>query len=137
MTGIPSLTLQQLELLRVAKQHPGKTIQVSYEFPVTNNSKPLSEHPAFIQELIDAHLIEVQVRGTFLRTSEFQQRSWTIFCDDLDYPCQTDWELWRKGFIARHVGGKSPILAPGMRFEQFSRVWIRKIDLQSVQPTEL
>lgn len=137
MTCIPSLTLQQLELLRLAKQRPGETIQVAYEFPVVGNCEPPSDHPAFIQELIDAHLIQIKGTALFKRRSEFQQQSWEVFCDDLDYPTQKDWELWRKGMIAQQEGSIYPLILPGIRFEEFSNVWIREFALQAIEPGKL
>lgn len=137
MTCIPSLTLQQLALLRMAKKHPDQTIHLCYEFPVIPIHKLSHEHPPFLQELIDAHLIQVQVKGNVLKTSEFQQHTWSIYCDDIVYPSQQDWELWRKVFIAQAPASISPYLAPGIQFEQFSKVWKREIGLQAIQSRKL
>ncbi len=137
MTHIPTLTHQQLELLRLAKKHSVKEIQLSYEFPVIDDSEPPMGHPPFIQELIDDHLIEVQVKGTSLDASEFQQESWTEFCSGKEHPTQAEWNQWRQGFIAQLEEGFEYLMTPGNGFEEFSQVWKREISLQAVQPSNL
>lgn len=99
MTHIPSLTQQQLELLRLAKKHSNEDIQLSYESTCVEANKPEIDHPPFIQELIDAHLIQVQSQGIRVKASEFQKESWAKFCDGIGPPTQSDWELWRRRFI--------------------------------------
>ncbi|BDM83870.1 hypothetical protein [Acaryochloris marina] len=137
MTQIPSLTLQQLELLKLAKKHSSKEIQLSYEFPVLDSSKPPIGHPPFIQELIDDHLIDVRVQGTSMNVSEFQQASWTEYCKEIHNPIQNDWNHWRNGFIAQLEEGAEPLMKPGKRLGQFTKVWIREISLRAVQPSSL
>lgn len=135
MTHIPTLTHQQLELLRLAKKHSVKELQLSYEFPVIDSSEPPMGHPPFIQGLIDDHLVQVQVKGTSLNASEFQQESWTDFCSGIEHPTQADWNQWRLGFIAQLKEGFEYLMTPGKGFEQFSQVWRREISLQAVQPS--
>lgn len=139
MTYIPSLTLKQLDLLRIAKQHPGETIQVSYEFPVINDTEPPIFHPPFIQKLIDARLIQIpiQVIGIHKRKSEHQQQSWAEFHEGIDHPSQANWESWRKGFIPQLDEGVSSLMSPGIGFEEFSTVWMREVTLQAIQPRKL
>lgn len=134
MTHIPTLTHQQLELLRLAKKHSTEEIQLSYEFPVIDDSEPPIGHPPFIQELIDDHLVQVQVKETSLSDSEFQQESWAEYCIGIEHPTQTDWERWRQGFIAQLEIGFEHLMNPGNGFEEFSQVWRREISLQAVQP---
>ncbi|WP_299486523.1 hypothetical protein [Acaryochloris sp. IP29b_bin.137] len=134
MTHIPTLTHQQLELLRLAKKHSVKELQLSYEFPVIDSSEPPMGHPPFIQELIDDHLVQVQVKGTSLNASEFQQESWTKFCSGIEHPTQADWNQWRQGFIAQLKEGFEYLMTPGNGFEQFSQVWRREIRLRAIQP---
>lgn len=131
MTHIPSLTQQQLELLRLAKKDSVEELQLSYESPVIDSSEPPIGHPPFIQELIDIHLIRVREIETSMLASEFQQSSWTDFCGDLDYPTQADWERWRQGFIAQLGEGFDQLMTPGKGFGQFTKVWIREIRLQA------
>lgn len=137
MTCISSLTPQHLELFRIAIKHPNEAIQLSYEFPVVGQDEPPSKHPAFIQDLIDASLIHVQVTGLYIGCSEIQQKSWSMYCDDIDSPSQEDWELWRKTFTAQRAGNIIPDMTPGTRFKEFSNVWIREIDLRVTQPQKL
>lgn len=135
MTNIPSLTQQQLELLRLAKKHSDMNIQLSYETTCVEDNKPIIDHPPFIQELIDANLIQVQLQGMRVKASEFQKESWTKFCDGIDYPSSKDWELWRRRFISQHKEVISSIMLPGKRFEEFSQVWEREISIQATQPS--
>lgn len=100
-------------------------------------NEPLSKHPAFIQDLIDANLIQVQVTRLHIGCSEVQQKSWSMYCDEIDSPSQNDWELWRKAFTAQRAGNIIPDMTPGTRFKEFSNVWIREIDLQVIQPRKL
>lgn len=137
MTHIPSLTHQQLELLRVAKKHSDDNIHLSYESTCAEDSRPLIEHPQFIQELIDANLIQVQSHGMHVKASEFQKESWAKFCDQIKHPLQSDWELWRRRFINKHKEVVSPAMLPGERFEEFSQVWVREISIQATQPSSL
>lgn len=135
MTHIPSLTHQQLELLRLAKKHSDEDIQLSYESTCVEDNEPVINHPQFIQELIDAKLIQVQSHGMRVKASEFQKESWAKFCDRIDYPSQSDWELWRRRFISKHKEVINPVMLPGKRFEQFSQVWVREISIQATQPS--
>lgn len=135
MTHIPTLAHQQLELLRLAKKHSVKELQLTYEFPVIDSSEPPKSHPPFIQELIDDHLIQVQVKETSLSDSEFQQESWAEFCSGIEHPTQADWNRWRQGFITQLKIGFEHLMTPGKDFEEFSQVWRREISLQAVQPS--
>ncbi|WP_299491763.1 hypothetical protein [Acaryochloris sp. IP29b_bin.137] len=137
MTQIPSLTQQQLELLRIAKKNSVEELRLSYEFPVLDDDEPPIGHPPFIQELIDHHFIQVQVKGTSLRASEFQQENWTEYCDEIDYPTQADWDRWRQRFISQLGEGFESLMMPGKRLGQFTKVWIREISLRAVQPSSL
>ncbi|ABW32819.1 hypothetical protein [Acaryochloris marina] len=137
MADIPSLSLPQLELLRLAKKHSVEELRLVYEFPVLDDNELSSGHPPFIQELIDHHFIQVQEKGTSLCASEFQQESWTEYCDEIDYPKQTDWERWRQGFIVQLSEGFESLMTPGKSLGQFSKVWIREIGLRGVQPSSL
>ncbi|WP_299414620.1 hypothetical protein [Acaryochloris sp. IP29b_bin.148] len=137
MTQIPSLTQQQLELLRLAKKNSVEELRLSYEFPVLDDDEPPSGHPLFIQELIDHHFIQVQMQGTALGASEFQQESWTEYCEEIDYPSQADWDRWRQGFIAQLSEGFESLMIPEKILGQFTKVWIREISLRAVQPSSL
>ncbi|ABW33318.1 hypothetical protein [Acaryochloris marina] len=137
MVHIPNLTQQQLELLRIAKKHSVEELQLSYEFPVVDSSELRNGHPPFIQELIDLHLIQVREVETSMLASAFQQSSWAEFCEDLDYPTQADWDRWRKRFIAQLGEGIEQLMTPGKELGQFTKVWIREIRLQAVQPSNL
>lgn len=137
MTHIPPLTHQQLKILRVAKKHSVREIRLAYEFPVIDDQEPPSSHPSFIQGLIDAHLIQVQVNATIISSSDFQQRDWAEYCKEIDYPTQVDWERWRNKFIAQQEKGLDQLMTPGIGFGEFSKVWIREIGLQANQPNSL
>lgn len=137
MTHIPSLTQQQLELLRLAKKNSVEELQLTYEFPVVDSNEPPIGHPPFIQGLIDIHLIQVREKETSMLVSEFQQSSWTEFCEDLDYPTQADWDRWRRGFIIQLGEGFEQLMTPGKGFGQFTKVWVREIRLQATQPSSL
>lgn len=86
MNCIPSLKPQQSELLSIAIKHPNEIINLSYEFPVTGQDEPPSQHPAFIQDLIDENLIQVQVTGLHIQRSKVQQESWSVYCNDIHSP---------------------------------------------------
>ncbi|BDM83711.1 hypothetical protein [Acaryochloris marina] len=135
MTQIPSLTQQQLELLRLAKKNTMAELRLSYEFPVLDGNEPPIGHPPFIQELIDHQFIQVQVKETSLRASEFQQENWTEYCDEIDYPTKADWDRWRQGFMAQLGDGFESLMTPGIGFGQFTKVWIREISVRAVQPS--
>lgn len=137
MTQIPSLTHQQLEILRLAKKNSVDELWLSYEFPVLDDDEPPNNHPPFIQALIDHRFIQVQVKGTSLGASEFQQESWTEYREDLDYPTQADWDRWRQRFISQLGEGFESLMMPGKRLGQFTKVWIREISLRAVQPSSL
>lgn len=137
MTQIPSLTQQQLTLLRVAKKHSVREIRLVYEFPVIDDQEPPNSHPSFIQGLIDAHLIQVQVNSTILSASAFQQTNWTEYSKGIDDPTQEDWDRWRDRFIAQQEEGFDQLMTPGVGFGEFSKVWIREIGLQATQPSNM
>ncbi|ABW33382.1 hypothetical protein [Acaryochloris marina] len=137
MISIPSLSLDQLEILRLAKRYSVEEFELAYESPVNNDLESPMGHPALIQGLIDAGLISVQVKGSFLRASEYQQESWAKYCVGIDHPTQEDWELWRRSFMARKEEGIDSLMIPGSSFKQFSNVWIREVDVQFVQPSNL
>ncbi|QUY44808.1 hypothetical protein [Acaryochloris marina] len=134
MISIPSLTLEQLELLRLAKEHSVEELELAYESPVNSAVEPPVGHPAFIQGLLNAGLILVKNKGTFLRASEYQQESWAKFCEDIDHPTQGDWDQWRKVFISSNKEEIDFLMHPGKSFKKFSNVWIRKIGVKVVQP---
>ncbi|ABW32927.1 hypothetical protein [Acaryochloris marina] len=137
MTQIPSLTHQQLELLRIAKKNTVGELRLSYEYPVLDDNEPQIGHPPFIQELIDHHFIHVQVKETSLRASEFQQENWIEHCDGIDYPHQADWDRWRQGFITQLSEEIESLMIPGKNLGQFTQVWIREISVRAVQPSSL
>lgn len=134
MISIPSLSQEQLELLRLAKQHSVEELELAYESPVTDAFIPPKGHPAFIKGLIDAGLITVKSKGTFLRASGFQQESWAEFCEDIDHPTQEHWDQWRNAFISSNKEEMDSLMHPGQSFKHFRNVWIRKIGIQVVQP---
>lgn len=135
MAHIPSLTQDQLELLRLAKKDEVEELRLSYEFPVIDHRNPPIGHPSFVQGLIDARLIQVKVQGTSLSASEFQQESWAEFSKDLDSPTQVDWDQWRQGLIAQQDVELDYLMTPGNVLEEFSTVWIREISLKAIQPS--
>lgn len=137
MIHIPSLTHQQLELLRLTKKDSVEELQLFYEFPVIDNSGPPISHPLLIQELIDIHLIQVREIETSVLVSEFQQLNWTEYCEDLDYPTQVDWDRWRQTVIAQLGEGVEQLMSPGKGLGQFTKVWIREIRVRAVQPSNL
>ncbi|ABW31954.1 hypothetical protein [Acaryochloris marina] len=137
MTQIPSLTHQQLELLRLAKKNSVEELQLFYEFPVVDGDEPPVVHPQFIQELIDIHLIQVREIEASVLASEFQQSSWTEYCEDLDFPAQVDWDRWRQGIITQLGEGVEQLMSPGKGLGQFTKVWIREIRIRAVQPSNL
>ncbi|ABW33296.1 hypothetical protein AM1_G0116 (plasmid) [Acaryochloris marina MBIC11017] len=81
------------------------------------------------QTILDL-LTQVQEKGTSLCASEFQQESWTEYCDEIDYPKQTDWDRWRQGFIVQLSEGFESLMTPGKSLGQFSKVWIREIGFE-------
>ncbi|QUY45988.1 hypothetical protein HRE53_27915 (plasmid) [Acaryochloris sp. 'Moss Beach'] len=138
MIHIPSLTHEQLELLRLTKKDSVEELQLFYEFPIVDdNNKPPIVHPSLIQELIDNHLIQVREIEASMLASEFQQLNWSEYCEDLDYPTQVDWDQWRQGFIAQLGEGVEQLMNPGKGLGQFTKVWIREIRVRAVQPSNL
>lgn len=133
MISIPSLTHQQLILLRLTKKYPERSIHISYESPVINKRELPINHPPFIQRLIDESLIQVQVKRSVLSASKLQREDWTEFCKDIGFPTQKNWELWRARFIAQKKGEIDPLMTPGNELEEFSTVWIRLISIQAIQ----
>lgn len=133
MVCIPSLSLKQLAILRLAKQYPGETIRLFYEMPIVDNGGPPTRYAAVIQTLIDFGLIEIKSRRVHCDFSRTQKKSWTKFTKDLKHPSICIWELWRDKFIARRKrAGRTSI--PGKDLEDFSYVWIQEIGIQAVQP---
>lgn len=137
MIHIPSLTHEQLELLRLTKKDSVEELQLFYEFPVIDDSEPPIAHPLFIQELIDIHLIQVREMEASVLVSEFQQSSWIEYCEDLVYPTQGDWGRWRQTVIDQLGEGVEQLMSPGKGLEQFTKVWIREIRVRAVQPSNL
>lgn len=45
MVLIPSLTQVQLEILRLAKENPDETLQLSFESPVMGKGEPPIDNP--------------------------------------------------------------------------------------------
>ncbi|KAI9129374.1 hypothetical protein [Acaryochloris sp. CCMEE 5410] len=135
MVCIPTLSLKQLAILRLAKKYPGKTIQLYCELPIINYGGPPAGYTALIQKLIDLDLIEVQSKQMRCDFSRFQKKSWAKFSGDLAYPSTLVWEIWRDKFIAR-LKGSERVAIPGEEFEDFSYVWIQEIGVQAIQPCE-
>ena len=133
MVCIPSLSLKQLAILRLAKQYPGETVRLFYEMPIVNNGEPPTRYAAVIQKLIDFDLIEIESRYVRCDFSRAQKKSWAKFIQDLDYPSMCTWEIWRDKFIARRKKTECAAI-PGEAFEDFSYVWIQEIGIQAVQP---
>lgn len=133
MVSIPSLSLKQLEILRLAKQCPGETIRLFHEIPIVSNGDSSTRYTAVIQKLIDWQLIEIKSKHMRCDFSRAQQKSWAEFTEDLDYPSLGLWELWRDKFIARRKRTEC-VAIPGEELEDFSYVWIQEIDIQAVQP---
>lgn len=57
MVCIPTLSLKQLAILRLAKKYPGKTIKLYCEMPIINHGVLPTGYTAAIQRLIDLDLI--------------------------------------------------------------------------------
>lgn len=135
MVCIPTLSLKQLAILRLAKKYPGKTIQLFCELPIINSGGPPAGYTALIQKLIDFGLITVQFKQMRCDFSRYQRKSWAKFSAELEYPSIIAWERWRDKFIARQKG-TSRVAIPGKEFEDFSYVWIQEIGVQVIQPCE-
>lgn len=133
MVHIPSLTQVQLEILRLAKENPGETLQLSFESPVMGNREPPSGHPPLIQEMLDLGLVLVQQSRVHCEISRFQQQCWHEYCSDLELPSIYAWELWRKDFITSQEGSTT-LITPGEEFEDFSYVWVQEMEFWAVQP---
>lgn len=133
MRCIPSFSQVQLEILRLAKQHSGELLHLSFETPVLKDDEPPSGNPQFFQELLDLDLIEVHFKQVYIDLSNFQKDSWAEYCADLSLPSIRAWELWRQAFIAEQEGVAYD-LTPGERFGEFSEVWIEEMRFRAVQP---
>lgn len=131
MSHIPSLTLRQLELLRLTRKHSSGTIQLSYEIPVLGDRELPQGYPPYVQRLVDAHLLHAKLHCAYLQDSGFQQQNWKTFCGGLKTPLQADWEQWRQGFIGQQKGFEY-LMTPGHKLEEFSQVWIREISLKAI-----
>ena len=132
MVCIPSLTQVQLEVLRLAKEHSGKKLQLSFESPVMGQGEPPNGNLLLIQEMIDLGLVEVQENRVYCDTSRFQQESWDEYCSSLELPSIYVWELWREEFIASQEGSTA-LITPGEEFEDFSYVWVQEMEFWAVQ----
>ena len=135
MVCIPSLSLKQLAILRLAKQYPGRTIQLYCEIPIINNADSSTGYTVLIEKLTDLRLIKVQSRQMHCSFSRFQKKSWAKFSAELECPTVLAWEIWRDKYIVRQKGTKR-VAVPGEEFEDFSYVWIQEIGVQAVQPCE-
>ena len=135
MASIPSLTQTQLEILRLAKEHSGEILHLSFELPIFIDEGPPTRTLDLIQDLIDFGLLEVQFRQVISGPSQFQKDSWHAFCANLEIPPIHAWELWRNEFIASQEGA-AYILTPGKEFEDFSNVWIEELRFQATQPSK-
>ncbi|NJM68672.1 MAG: hypothetical protein HC851_24915 [Acaryochloris sp. RU_4_1] len=135
MTSIPSLSRVQLEILRIAKQHSGEMLHLSFESPIFDNGEPPIGYPSLLQELIDLGYIEVQFNQLLSDSSRFQRDSWQEYCANLELPSIRAWELWRQEFIASQEGS-THVLLPGEDFEDFSDAWIQEIRLRAAQPSK-
>ncbi len=133
MPHIPSLTQVQLEILRLAKENDGETLQLAFESPVMGQGEPPSNHPPLMQEMIDLGLIEVQSSRVYCDTSRFQRDCWLEYCSNLELPSIYAWELWRKEFIENQESSTT-LIAPGEEFEDFSYVWVQEMIFRAVQP---
>lgn len=134
MIFIPSLSPIQLEILKLAKQHSGELLHVSFETPMLKDVGSPSGNPQFFQELVDLDLIEVHFKQTYIGTSNFQKDSWDEYCADLCLPSLRAWELWRQEFIAEQEGA-THVFSPGEGFGEFSEVWIEETRFRAVQPS--
>ncbi|ABW32621.1 hypothetical protein [Acaryochloris marina] len=135
MVCIPTLSLKQLAILRLAKESSGKTIKLHCEMPIINSGEPPAGYTALIQKLIDLGLIAVQFKQMRCDFSRYQRRSWAKFSAELEYPSILAWEIWRDKFIARQKGTNRAAI-PGEEFEDYSYVWIQEIGVQAIQPNE-
>lgn len=135
MVSIPSLTQAQLEILRIAKEHSGEILHLSFEFPILINEGPPTRTIDLIQDLIDLGLIEIQFRQVLSGPSQFQKDSWYAYYINLELPPIRAWELWRDEFIASQEGS-AYIFTPGEEFEDFSDVWIEEVRFQATQPSK-
>lgn len=133
MPHIPSLTQVQLEILRLAKENDGETLQLAFESPVMGQGEPPSHHPPLMQEMIDLGLLEVQSSRVYCDTSRFQRDCWFEYCANLELPSIYAWELWRKEFIENQEGS-TILITPGEDFEDFSYVWVQEMIFRAVQP---
>ncbi|UJB72721.1 hypothetical protein HRE53_27930 (plasmid) [Acaryochloris sp. 'Moss Beach'] len=133
MVHIPSLTQVQLEILRLAKENPGETLQLSFESPVMGDGEPRAKNPSLIQEMIDFGLVEIQKSRVYCEISRFQRECWFEYCADIELPSIYAWELWRKEFINSQEGSTT-LITPGEEFEDFSYVWVQEMEFQAVQP---
>ncbi len=133
MVHIPSLTQVQLEILRLAKENPGESLQLSFESPVMGNGEPPTNHPLLIQEMIDLGLVEIQKSWVHCDISRFQRECWLEYCSNLELPSIYAWELWRKEFIASQEDSTT-LFTPGEEFEDFSYVWVQEMEFRAVQP---
>ena len=133
MVHIPSLTQVQLEILRLAKEHPGESLQLSFESPVMGHGEPPIANPPLIQEMIDLGLVEVHKSRAYSDISKFQRDCWFEYCSDLELPSIHAWELWREDFIASQ-DGLATLITPGEEFEDFSYVWVQEMEFRAVQP---
>lgn len=134
MACIPSLSKVQLEILRLAKQHSGEILHLSFETPMLKDEGPPSGNPHFFQALIDLDLIEIHFKQVYIGISNFQKDSWVEYCADLNLPSLRAWELWRQAFIEEQEG-VTHVLEPGERFEEFSEVWVEEMRFRAVQPS--
>ena len=135
MVCIPTLSLKQLAILRLAKKYPNKTIKLYCEMPIISHDEPPTEYTAVIQKLIDLALIEVTSKLMRLDFSRFQKKSWAKFSIDMEHPSILAWEIWRDQYITRQKG-TNRVAMPGEEFEDFSYVWIQEIRVQAIQPCE-
>ena len=134
MVCIPSLSLIQLEILKLAKQHSGELLHLSFETPILKDEGPPSGSPQFFQELVDLDLIEILFKQVYIGTSGYQKDSWDEYCADLNLPSLRAWDLWRQAFITGQEG-VTHVLAPGERFGEFSEVWVEEMRFRAVQPS--
>lgn len=133
MVSIPSLSQAQLEILRIAKEHSGEILHLSFETPMLKEDGPPSGNPQFFQELIDLDLIEIHFKQVYIGTSKFQKDSWAEYCAALDLPSLRAWELWRRAFISEQRG-VTHVLEPGEGFGEFSEVWVEEMRFRAVHP---
>lgn len=135
MVYVPSLTLIQLKILRLAKKYPDKIVRLSYELPMIGIGDEPIGYPAFLQNLIDLDLVEVCFSQIYCDSSRYQRDSWRKYSSDLELPSIYAWKLWRDRYIAKQKESRH-VLKPGEEFEHFSDVWIQEIGVQAIQPCE-